>query len=281
MRLIKAVLPALLYGAAITLAAPAGAGSASDRTAAQPSPVWVEIRQSLYDDRAVQDGSALISLETPYRAHDAAIVPVAIEVDPGPWRRVVRLTLIIDENPAPVAAEFEIGEGMGHTVALSTRVRVNAYSNVRVVAELDDGTLHQFARFVKATGGCSAPALKDMDAAIAVLGQMKLRQFMLEAGARGPAGTWREAQVMVRHPNNSGFQMDQVTRLHIPAFFVHEMEVRQGAELLFRMSGGISLSEDPSIRFRYVPNGSPALEVRALDTDGGDFRKSFPVATGS
>ncbi len=276
--------PAHLMAAAavaMLMALPAHAGSGDKRTAERPSEVWQDLKESLYPDRAIANAESMIALDTPYRAHDAAIVPVGITVTPPEGRRVAALTLIVDENPAPVAAEVEVGAGMPATLNMSTRVRVNAYSNVRVVAELDDGSLHQAARFVKASGGCSAPALKDHDAAMANIGRMKLRLFdpmSAETAASRPVSSSavREAQVLVRHPNYSGLQMDQVTRLYIPAFFVDELEVHQGDALLLRVTGGISLSEDPSIRFSYAPDGAP-LSVRAHDTDGGEFAQTFPT----
>jgi sulfur-oxidizing protein SoxY len=242
-------------------------------TAEQPSEAWDWLRGQLFGERPILDGSGMISLDAPYRAEDAAIVPIGLSVDPGPDRRVTGLTLVIDHNPVPVAAEFELGAGMGRTVELGLRVRVDAYSNIRAIAELDDGTLHQFARFVKASGGCSAPALKDQDAAMASLGEVRLRRF--PPGDVAPGEPRPEAQVMVRHPNNSGFQMDPLSRLYIPALFVDRLSVVQGDELLFRMNGGISISEDPTIRFRYIPNGSDAIHVIAADTDGREFRESF------
>jgi sulfur-oxidizing protein SoxY len=78
----------------------------------------------------------------------------------------------------------------------------------------------------------------------------------------------REAQVMIRHPNYSGLQMNQLTGLYIPAKFVSEVTVKRGSELVFQMEGGISLSEDPNIRFTYEANGKNGLEVTAKDTDG-------------
>lgn len=277
--------PALPLAAALALALLAAPSpSAADTpvaTAEQPSETWDYLRGDLFGERPVLDGSGMISLDTPYRAEDAAIVPVGISVDPGPGHRVTRLTLVIDENPSPVAAEFELGEGMGPVVEFAVRVRVNAYSNVRVIAELEDGSLHQFARFVKASGGCAAPALKDADAAMANLGEIRLREFAASLAAADPRDTRPEAQVMVRHPNNSGFQMDPMTRLYIPAYFVDTLEVFQGEDVLFRMTGGISISEDPTIRFRYMPSGAGALEVHAVDTDAGDFRKSFQIGSPS
>src|SRR5690242_385502 len=133
---------------------------------------------------------------------------------PDPSRHLAKLTVVIDENPAPVAATFSFGPKAGVT-ALSTRVRVNSYTNVHAVAELSDGKLYMVKTFVKASGGCSAPTVKNAEEAKARLGQMKYRQFA--QAEQGPANGVREAQIMIGHPNNSGLQMDQITHLYIPA----------------------------------------------------------------
>lgn len=262
----------ILRAIVVALALSAGPALAEEPTAERPSAAWADLRGMLYGERAVADAPAMIAIAAPVRAHDAAVVPIEIAIRPPAGREVARFALIIDENPAPVAAEFEVGDALGREIALSTRIRVNAYSNVRVVAELDDGTLHQSARYVKASGGCAAPALKDAEAALAAAGQMKLRVF--EAAAR-------EAQVMVRHPNYSGFQIDQVSLLHIPAYYVDGLEVRQGDRLVFRMTGGISLSEDPSIRFRFEGVSDEPFTVRATDNSGATFEGVFPAHAGS
>lgn len=257
--------------AALSMAAPA---FANDRLAGpeQPSEVWTDIREDLYGAADVAEAGETISLEAPYRAHDAAAVPVRLRIDPGADRTVEKLTLIVDENPAPIAAEFTLFPAMGHVIDLSTRLRVNAYSNVRAVVELSDGAIMQTARFVKASGGCSAPASGDPVAALAALGKMKVRFF-------DPDDTVSPdrlaAQIMIKHPNNSGFQLDQVTQLYVPARFVDQIAVFEGDDPLFRMEGGISLSEDPSLRFSFAPNGAGALRVEASDTDGVEFGQTF------
>ena len=53
-------------------------------------------------------------------------------------------------------------------------MRIAEYTNVRAIAETSDGQLYMASRFVKASGGCSAPALKDHEQAMARLGQMKI-----------------------------------------------------------------------------------------------------------
>ena len=233
---------------------------------------WNSIRGDLFGDRAIVEGSALIDLDAPQRAEDAALVPIDMRIHAlGDAPAIKALTLIIDENPAPVAATFTLADSR-HLFDLSTRVRVNSYSFVRVVAEAEDGRLYMVRTFVKAAGGCSAPASKDPAEARANAGQMRFRSFA-ELGRD-------EAQVQIRHPNNSGLQMDQVTRLFTPAWFVQQVTVSQGSQVLFSMEGGISISEDPTFRFSYRPTGE-TVDVLAKDTDGTVFRHSFPGRQGS
>jgi sulfur-oxidizing protein SoxY len=127
--------------------------------------------------------------------------------------------------------------------------------------------------YVKASGGCSAPAAKNADEAKDKLGQMRFRQFVRPS--EGPTSGAREAQIMIGHPNNSGLQMDQVTMLYVPAFFVNELRLWQDDSLVLAMEGGISISEDPNIRFTYVPNGAKRFRVEAKDTAGHVFQNEW------
>jgi sulfur-oxidizing protein SoxY len=199
-------------------------------------------------------------------------VPIGMRVNftPDDKRTLQSLTLVIDENPAPVAGAFTIGPRSGVT-SISARIRVNTYSYVRLVAELSDGKLYGVKTFVKASGGCSAPAASNADATKSMLGQMKFRTFRSEASAMP------EAQIMLRHPQNSGLQMDQLTRLYIPPFFIENLKIWQGDELMVTVDGGIAISEDPNIRFNYKPNGAADFRVEAVDTDKHVFRGEWPV----
>jgi sulfur-oxidizing protein SoxY len=248
--------------------------------AATPAPedTWASLANDIFKGRPLADGIGLVSIEMPARAEDAAIVPVTMRVTlpPGDPRRLKALTLVIDDNPVPVAATFTFGDNAGVSV-VSTRVRVDSYTDVHVVAELSDGRLYVVKTYVKASGGCSAPAAKNADEAAASVGQMKFRVFgkPTEGSASGP----REAQVMIRHPNNSGLQRDQVSLLYIPANFVDELRVWQGDAFLFSMESGISISENPSIRFTYAPNGATTFKVEARDTQGRVFRRELPASS--
>jgi sulfur-oxidizing protein SoxY len=235
---------------------------------------WASLANDIFRGRPLADGTGLVSIDMPTRAEDAAIVPVTMRVTlpPGDSRGLKALTLVIDSNPVPVAATFTFSDSAGISV-ISTRVRINSYTNVHVVAELSDSKLYLAQTYVKASGGCSAPAAKNADEADATLGQMRFRVF------GKPSGAQREAQVMIRHPNNSGLQRDQVSLLYIPANFVDELHVWQGHALLFSMKSGISISEDPNFRFTYVPNGATTFKVEARDTNGKVFVSEWPATT--
>jgi sulfur-oxidizing protein SoxY len=248
--------------------------AATPGLAAAPDPeeAWTSLAKEIFSGRQLTDGTGLVGIEMPARAEDAALVPVTMRVTLplGDRRQLKTLTLVIDDNPAPVAATFKFGDNAGASV-ISTRVRVNSYTYVHAVAELSDSKLYVVKTYVKASGGCSAPAAKNADEAAANLGQMRFRVFGKPTDASAP----REAQVMIRHPNNSGLQRDQVSLLYIPAYFVDELRVWQGDALLFSMEAGISISEDPNFRFTYIPNGATTFKVEAKDTQGKAFRREW------
>jgi sulfur-oxidizing protein SoxY len=249
---------------------------ASPLAAAEPDDPWPGLVQDIFDSRPMNDGSNVIGIEMPARAEDAAIVPVTLKskLSPDDDRRVRTITLVIDQNPAPMAAKFELAPD-ARVSEISTRVRVNSYTDVHAVAELSDGKLYMVKTFVKASGGCSAPTVKNAEEAKARLGQMKYRQFA--RAEQGPTNGLREAQIMIGHPNNSGLQMDQITHLYIPAFFVDELHLWQDNSPVLSMEGGISISEDPNIRFTYVSNGARTFRAEAKDTSGHVFQKEWKV----
>ncbi len=242
---------------------------------AEDAEIWKSIAEDLYGNREIVEGTENVVLDAPYRALDAAIVPLTIEIPAAIAPDVERLTLVVDKNPAPIVARFTYGEAAGLGARkLATRVRVDMYSNVRAIVEMKDGRLFMATKYVKAAGGCSAPALKDMDAALANVGKMKVRA----PGAEDASALTREAQLMIRHPNYSGMQMNQVTGYYIPAKYVEKITVKKGGALVFDMTGGISLSEDPNIRFTYAAGDTEPLHVEARDTDGKVFETTVTPA---
>jgi sulfur-oxidizing protein SoxY len=236
---------------------------------------WPALAAQIFPNRNLEDGAALLTIDAPYRAEDAAVVPVTLRTTlaPDDPRRVRKITLVIDANPSPVAATFTLEPESG-TDRIATRVRVDDYTNLHVVAELTDGKLYETERYVKASGGCSAPALKQTADSIP-LGTLRFREFPSTEPTADPER--REAQVMIRHPNYSGMQMDQISRLYIPADFVEVMRVWQGDQLLLTIEGGISISENPAFRFSFRPHEARTFRVAVEDSEGKRFSGSFPA----
>ncbi|QRM57553.1 quinoprotein dehydrogenase-associated SoxYZ-like carrier [Sinorhizobium sp. BG8] len=237
---------------------------------------WESMKTDVFGDRSIGDAAGVVSLEAPKRAQDAALVPVDLRLDlAGDPGRIRAVTLIVDANPAPVAAVFTFGKDAAVT-HLSTRLRVNDYSYIRAIAETSDGALHMTKTYVKASGGCSAPALKNQDEAKASLGKMKLRVFAFDPNGASPRGHSTDMQLLIRHPNNSGLQMDQITRYYIPPHFINALSIKQGDRLIFRMESGISISEDPNFRFEFAASKGQPIDVEAGDTEENTFRHEWP-----
>lgn len=231
----------------------------------QPSPLWDDMRLSVIgtDDEPAIDPTVLL-LDAPKRADNPALVPVHI-TQPQGAPAITALALVVDGNPAPVAAEFTFGKAL-MPLDFEVRLRVDSYSDLRAIATLADGRKVMAGRFVKASGGCAAPAGKSMDQVRATMGEMRFRPSQQDGREIGT--------LMIRHPNFSGLQRDQVTLLTIPAEFIQTLEVRQGGEELFTMNAGISISEDPVFRFAYAPGSGP-VTVHAQDTEGRIWDQSF------
>lgn len=241
----------------LAVAAPAFADEASQ--------IWPSIKSDVFGATPIAEEDGTIALEAPIRAEDAALVPFTMTVPEPVAASARKITLLVDYNPVPVAATFTFGPAAGTGERkLTTRLRVDRYTHVRAILETDDGKLHMTTKFVKASGGCSAPAEKDGAAALANLGKMQVKSSV---GA-GPAN---EAQVMIKHPNYTGMQMNQLTRDYTPARYIEEMEVKSGGNLIFKMAGGISISENPHFRFTHPGGPSAPIEVTARDTEGAVF----------
>ena len=243
-----------------------------------PSPdsdKWQALKNSLFKEKKIiNNANQILTIEAPFRAEDAAVVPISIKSNfPQTSKKYIRkIYLLIDNNPTPVAGIFSLSPRAGRA-DIETRVRLEEYTYVRAVAELSDGSLHMVYKFVRASGGCSAPAGKDQEAAIARMGKMRFR-----VESKSKLGQPTLAQVMVSHPNFSGMQMDQVTRLYVPPLFVKKIEVRQDGILLLDAKLDFAISENPNIRFYFTPgNKEETLNAKVIDSTDSIFEKNLVV----
>jgi sulfur-oxidizing protein SoxY len=122
---------------------------------------------------------------------------------------------------------------------------------VRAIAETNDGRLEMRSAWVNASGGCSAPSSA---ADGGTLGEIRFR----------PSADGKSLQVSIRHPNNSGFQIDPRTGDSIPPHYISHIRLSSGGQAFMDADTGISLSENPTLRI------ATALPLNAVTLDATD-----------
>ena len=253
------------------------AGLSAGALAAEQSPadVWATVLKDHYfKDKVLKTENAPITLKTPYRAEDAAVVPISIhaKVPQTPDHYIKTLWLFVDKNPQPLAGIFHLTPEMGRA-DLAMRIRIDQYTDVRVIAEMNNGDTYMVTNFVKAQGGCSAPAQGDLEAALKRRGKMKFRIIDQEKH-----GNLELAQLLISHPNLTGMQLDQRTRAYIPANYVKKIVVKYNGTPIMSAETGISISEDPSYRFFFKPDGKGGtVTADVVDSQGEEFKHTFDI----
>ena len=235
---------------------------------------WDNVKQAIFKQALIEESESHITLDAPDRAYDAAIVPLKVNINLDGDDYVDKLYIVVDNNPAPLAATFDF-KTQQSTMEIQTRIRINEYTHVRAIAQTNAGEYVMSTAFVKASGGCSAPALSDQEAALARAGKMKFK--IGESSENLPQS--KIGQVLISHPNNSGMQFDQISRNYIPAYFVNQVSVRLDDQELFVLETNFSLSENPSIHFSFDMEQKPdsVISVKAIDSNNGSFENTWKI----
>jgi sulfur-oxidizing protein SoxY len=270
----RAVLRAGAAACALPWAVPSGAapgGLPTNVAHGDTSPEWEALRPKLFGSRHVEAAASQVQLIVPLRAAYGASVPVKIvsRVPQRPDLHVRRLVLVVDKNPSPVAATVELTPRLGQA-DFETRLRVDEYSHIRVVTELSNGELHTDSRYVKVSGGCSAPPNRDQ---LAHIGRTVVRLL-----APADPGRPVAAEVTVAHPNDTGFELNQRTLHYFPPHFVRAIRMLYGADVVFDADLDFSISENPTLRFNFVPVPEEReLRAEVVDSRDGQFSGALTV----
>jgi len=90
-----------------------------------------------------------VQMKIPDIAENGAVVPVTISTD---LEEVESISVVVDNNPTPLAASFDMSSNMIPVV--SVRIKMGQSSIVRAIVKAD-GKLYSTAKEVKVTiGGC-------------------------------------------------------------------------------------------------------------------------------
>jgi sulfur-oxidizing protein SoxY len=237
---------------------------------ADSSPEWDKLRVKMFQSRRIEVGQSRVQVIVPLRAAYGATVPVKVvsKLPQRPELFVKKLYLVIDKNPSPIAAVLDLTTEIGQA-DFETRLRVDEYSHVRAITEWSNGELHMDSRYVKVSGGCSAPPNREN---LANLGKTA---FKLPDGVKLEQPT--PADVTVVHPNDTGFELNNVTVMYIPPHFVRSLKVTYAGRKLFDAELDFSISENPSFRFNFVPHGEGDLKAEVEDSKEGQFVGKLPV----
>jgi sulfur-oxidizing protein SoxY len=251
MRRAAATIATCCAGALGTLLLAAASVAAADEV--QPSSsMWDFLRTKYYGDRSMGlVDESYMSIEAPGNTPDPAATPITLHFAPAATARIKRARVFVDNNPSPLVATFEFGDIP--VTQIDMHVRIDRFTSVRVVAEQADGTLEMRSAWVKAAGGCSAPPASG---AGGQLGEIRLR----------PAEDAHSILLSIRHPNNSGFQIDPRTGDNIPAHYISHIRVTAGGKTLVDADTGISVSENPTLRIASDRNLPGPLAVEAVDS---------------
>jgi sulfur-oxidizing protein SoxY len=241
---------------------------------ADSSPEWDKLRDKLFPGRRLVAQDAKVKLIVPLRAAYGASVPVKVQalLPQRPELYVKRLMLVVDKNPSMVAASIELSPEIGQA-DLETRLRVDEYSHVRVVAELSNGELHTDSRYVKVSGGCSAPPNREN---VALMGRTMMKT---PEGVKLHRPT--PVDLVVMHPNDTGFELNNITVMFIPPHFVRSIKVSLDGRKLFDAELDFSISENPAFRFNVVPTGPGLLRAEVEDSKEQRYSGSLALQVDS
>jgi sulfur-oxidizing protein SoxY len=238
--------------------------------------VWEEnLRPGFFKDRKINDGVGqdIVEIKAPYLAEDGAIVPISIHttIPQTKDEYIDKMHVIIDQNPLPLVGVFEFSPDAGRA-DLAMRVRVNDFSFIRAIAEMNNGELYMTKSFIRSKGGCSAPPGKSVKESKKHMGKMKMQTVgELELGK--PA----LMQLKIRHPNITGMAPDDRTGVYPPPFYVTDMKIDYDDKMIMKAKMTFAISQDPSFRFYFVPEKEADMKVEILDNKENQFNSSYPV----
>jgi len=234
--------------------------------------IWGLVKEALFPEREIQEVDFL-RIEAPRRAESGAQVPVAYSLNSEVANGVVikNIYAIVDANPIPLAATYRLSDMLG-SFQLSTRVRFETDSFVRIVGESADGKLYMAKREIRAAGGCGGTVDGDEAAIREAAGKIKLN---IEEPEKSDG--IKTAIFNIKHPMRTGLQRDLVSQGYIPAFFINKTVFTYNGKQLLAIDVGVGTSENPYVKFNFVPVVSGVLEVQATDNEGKDFVKQIEV----
>lgn len=234
--------------------------------------IWPVVKEAFFPNRSIEE-TDFIKLSGPRRAESGAQVPITLTIDKpqNAADAIKNVYVIVDANPIQMAATYHLAEMLGK-LQLSTRIRLETDSYIRAIGETADGKLYMHAIVIRASGGCGGTVENDEAAVRASAGKIKLN---VESPVAFNSPT--PITFIIKHPMRTGLQRDLVSQGTIPAFYINKANFTYNGKPVMDVDFGVGTSEDPYLRFEFVPSEPGVLEVKATDNEGAAFSKQLEV----
>jgi sulfur-oxidizing protein SoxY len=258
----------VLTAALIALVFSTGAWAESDPTK------WPILKEAFFAEKKIED-APFIKLTAPRRAESGAQVPFEISVDQvqAANNKVKKIYVLVDANPIPMTATYHLTEALGN-FSLATRIRLETDSFVRVVGETADGRLFMSSIEIRAAGGCGGTVDANDAETRANAGKIKLN-----VASPIKTGEPTSATFIIKHPMRTGLQRDLVSQGFVPAFFIQKATFTYNNKPVMDVDLGVGTSEDPYLRFNFIPDAPGTLKVNAVDNEGKAFSSQIEVTS--
>ena len=225
--------------------------------------VWPYIKDRMFKDKVIEEVNFL-KIDGPKRASSGAQVPINIKITQKSGVEIKKLILIIDSNPVQQAATYHLTSNT-QELDLSTRIRMETDSFVRVVGEDSNGKLYMSKVAIRASGGCSGY----MNSADPELTK-DLGKILVKAKEK-------YLTTRIKHPNFTGLQKDSINGWFVPEWIVTQVRYDFNGESILVAENGISMSQDPYLKFNFSPTESGTITVSATDSKGLIFLKTKSI----
>lgn len=222
--------------------------------------LWPYLKERMFKDKVIEEVNFL-KIDGPARASSGAQVPINIKLTQKPGIEIKKVILIIDGNPVQQAATYHLSENM-QNLDLSTRIRMETDSFIRVVGEDKNGKLYMSKVAIRASGGCSGYMNSQDPELTKDLGKILIKSKEKYLTTR------------IKHPNFTGLQRDSINGWYVPEWIVTQVRYDFNGESILVADNGISISQDPYLKFNFSPEKPGTFTVSATDTKGKIFLKT-------
>lgn len=232
---------------------------------------WGAIKTAYFNQRDVSEAGDQITIKAPAQAENAALVPFAFNVNLK-REKLDKLYVFTDANPILLTATFSMKVPQS-SFQVSTRIRLDKNSVVRVIALTQSGALLMKTATIKTPGGgCGGGAMTNEAKLRASAGKMKMRYIKPSANVKGGF------VLNIKHPMRTGFERT-FQGYYAKAWFIENIDFSINYQPYFHALLGPGISADPYFRFELPAKKVESFQIEAKDNESKTFQQTFEPAS--